>query len=86
VDGATGHTIGFACHSVNRAGWVGPIGVDPAHQRGGVGAAMLSALCTDLQAAGHADAEIAWIGPIGFYAKTAGAAVSRAFVTHTLVL
>ena len=25
------------------------------------------------------DAEIAWVGPVGFYARTAGAAVSRVF-------
>ena len=86
VDTATGGTVGFACHSVNRAGWVGPIGVEQQRQGGGVGAALLSALCTDLRAAGHADAEIAWIGPIGFYARTAGASVSRTFMTYTFSL
>jgi hypothetical protein len=46
-----------------------------------VGAALLSAACRDLRAAGHADAEIAWVGPVGFYAKAAGATVSRVFRT-----
>ena len=32
-------------------------------------------------AAGHPDAEIAWVGPVGFYAKAAGASVSRTFRT-----
>ena len=50
---------------------------DRRHRR--VGAALLSELCRDLRTAGFNDAEIAWVGPVGFYAKTAGAAVSRVF-------
>jgi mycothiol synthase len=73
---------GFACHSVNRAGWVGPMATDPAGRHGGVGSALLGEVCKDLMVAGHADAEIAWIGPIGFYAKAAGASVSRVFRTY----
>jgi len=80
-DSADGGIVGFACHSVNRGGWVGPIGVNPERQRGGVGGALLSALFVDLRVARHATAEIAWIGPIGFYAKVAGAVVSRVFRT-----
>jgi GNAT superfamily N-acetyltransferase len=80
-DGESGEVLGFCCHSVNRAGWVGPMATDPARQRGGVGSALLSAACRDLRAAGHADAEIAWVGPVGFYAKAAGASVSRVFRT-----
>jgi len=74
-----GEAAGFACHSVNRAGWVGPIGTDPAAQRGGVGAALMGAVCADLAAAGHRQAEVAWIGPAGFYVRTVGASVSRVF-------
>jgi GNAT superfamily N-acetyltransferase len=80
-DTAGGAVIGFCCHSVNRAGWIGPMATDPQCQHRGVGAALLSAACRDLRAAGHADAEIAWVGPVGFYAKTAGASVSRVFRT-----
>jgi GNAT superfamily N-acetyltransferase len=72
--------VGFVCHSVNRAGWLGPMGTDPAHRRAGVGHALLGAACRDLMAAGFRDVEIAWIGPIGFYAS-AGASVSRVFRT-----
>jgi len=78
-------TIGFACHSVNRRGWIGPMATDPERQRGGVGRAMLGALCADLEASGVADADIAWVGPVGFYAK-AGARVSRVFRTAKLRL
>ena len=80
-DVSSGEVAGFCCHSVNRSGWIGPMATDPRRQRGGVGAALLSAACRDLRAAGHADAEIAWVGPVGFYAKTAGATVSRVFRT-----
>ena len=49
---------------------------DPVRQRSGVGRALLGAVCAcPLAAAGHTEADIAWVGPIGFYAK-AGAAVS----------
>lgn len=78
----SGAVLGFACHSVNRAGWIGPMATDVAAQRGGIGSALLGALCRDLMVAGRRDAEIAWVGPIGFYARTAGAAVSRVFRTY----
>ena len=53
VDGGDA-VAAFACHSVNRAGWVGPIGTDPTHQRRGIAAALMSDVCRDLAAAGHA--------------------------------
>ncbi|HKA93494.1 MAG TPA: GNAT family N-acetyltransferase [Acidimicrobiia bacterium] len=80
-----GDTIGFACHSVNRAGWIGPMATDPERQRGGVGRALLGTVCAALADAGHAGADIAWVGPIGFYAK-AGATVSRVFRNAKLAL
>ena len=76
---AGGEIAGFGCHSVNRLGWLGPIGTDPERQRGGVGTALLSAIATDVMAAGFDQVEVSWIGPIGFYAKAAGASVSRVF-------
>jgi GNAT superfamily N-acetyltransferase len=82
---ADGETLGFACHSVNRAGWIGPMATDPARQRGGVGRSLLGAVCAALSAAGRTEADIAWVGPIGFYAK-AGATVSRVFRNAKLAL
>jgi GNAT superfamily N-acetyltransferase len=76
---ADGAVLGFGCHSVNRAGWLGPIGTDPAAGRGGIGGAVMSGLCAEMRARGHADTEICWIGPIGFYAKACGARISRVF-------
>jgi GNAT superfamily N-acetyltransferase len=80
-----GDTIGFACHSVNRTGWIGPMATDPERQRARVGNALLSAVCGALAADGRAEADIAWVGPIGFYAK-AGARVSRVFRNAKLPL
>lgn len=76
-----GAPVAFGCHSVNRAGWIGPMGTDPGRQRTGAGAAVLGALCRDLTAAGFAEAEIGWVGPPEFYARAAGASVSRVFRT-----
>ena len=80
-----GDTIGFACHSVNRAGWIGPMATDPERQRGGVGRSLLGAVCAALADTGRAEADIAWVGPVGFYAK-AGARVSRVFRNAKLSL
>ena len=76
---ASGALLGFAAHSVNRAGWFGPTGVDPDRQRGGIGGPLLAACLEDLQVAGYDRCEISWIGPTGFYAKAAGAEIGRAF-------
>lgn len=83
-DDAGTPALGFACHSVNRAGWIGPMGTDPTRQHGGTGSALLGQLCRDLQAAEYDRAEIAWVGPVRFYAKAAGARVSRSFLSLTL--
>jgi len=76
---ADGALLGFAAHSVNRAGWFGPTGVDPDRQRGGVGGPLLAACLEDLQVAGYDHCEISWIGPVGFYAKATQAEISRTF-------
>jgi GNAT superfamily N-acetyltransferase len=74
-----GGTVGFACHSVNRAGWIGPMATDPTLQHGGVGSAMLGALCADLDGHGIATGEISWVSNLRFYGKC-GARVSRVFL------
>lgn len=74
-----GSTLGFACHSVNRDALIGPMATDPDRQHGGVGNALLAALCEDIATRdGLAEADISWVGPVRFYAK-AGASVSRVF-------
>jgi mycothiol synthase len=76
--------LGYASHSVNRRAWVGPMATDSNRQHGGVGSALLASLCEDMQALGIDEAEIAWVGPVRFYAKAAGARVSRVFRSLTL--
>lgn len=83
VSGA-GVVVGFACHSVNRLGWLGPMGTDPARRAAGIGRALLDAVATDLRVAGLESVEVSWVGPVGFYAKAAGASVSRTFRTLRL--
>jgi GNAT superfamily N-acetyltransferase len=82
---ADGRTIGFACHSVNRAGWIGPMATDPTLQHGGVGSAVLAALCADLEHRGFATGEISWVSNLRFYGKC-GARVSRVFLGGRLSL
>jgi mycothiol synthase len=76
---STDEAVGFACHSVNRAGWIGPMATDPSQQGQGVGTALLGAVCRDLDLAELDEAEIAWVGPDAFYEKAAGTSVSRRF-------
>jgi GNAT superfamily N-acetyltransferase len=82
---AAGATIGFSCHSVNRAGWIGPMATDPTLQHGGVGSALLAAVCADLGRRGFASGEIAWVSNLRFYGKC-GARVSRVFLGGRLGL
>jgi hypothetical protein len=58
---------------------------DPGRQHAGVGRSLLGAVCASLSDAGHIEADIAWVGPIGFYAK-AGGVVSRVFRNAKLAL
>jgi GNAT superfamily N-acetyltransferase len=79
-----GRPVGVGCHSVNRVGWIGPVLVAGTDRRRGIGASLLSSLCTDLRAAGRPEAPISWAWPMVFYARTAGASVYR--VSRRLVL
>lgn len=70
--------LGFCAHSTLRHGWIGPMGTHPRHRQQGVAAALLSATCADLQRYGFEHAEVAWVGPISYFADR-GASHSRAF-------
>ncbi len=82
---AQGATIGFGCHSVNRFGWIGPMATDPNLQHGGVGSAVVGAVCADLATRGCARGEISWVSNLRFYGKC-GARVSRVFLGGKLSL
>jgi len=75
---AEGRAIGFFAHSTMRTGWIGPMGTDPEFRDRGVGAATLSAVCRDLEQLGYPTAEVAWVGPVGYFADR-GANVTRTF-------
>ena len=70
--------IGFFAHSAMRSGWIGPMGTDQAFRSRGVGAAMLAAVCADIGRRGHPTAEVAWVGPVEYFADR-GALVTRTF-------
>ena len=70
--------IGFFAHSTMRAGWIGPMGTDPECRAKGVGAATLAAVCGDLEQLGYPTAEVAWVGPVSYFADR-GAKVTRTF-------
>ncbi len=80
-----GTTIGFACHSVNRKGWIGPMATEPSRQHGGVGSALIGAMCADLETKGVPSGEICWVSNLRFYGKC-GARVSRVFQGGRLAL
>lgn len=71
--------LGFACHGVNRRAWFGPTGTVPQEQRSGIGTALLRRCLADIATAGHASAQIAWVGPVRFYARAVGARIDRVF-------
>jgi GNAT superfamily N-acetyltransferase len=73
-----GRALAFGCHSVNRAGWVGPMGTDPDQRARGLGHALLDRICRDLHFAELDRAVVSWVGPEVFYAK-AGAVRSRRY-------
>lgn len=74
-----GSYLGFACHGVSRRGWVGPMGTLAADRDLGIGRVLLARCLADIAAAGHTVAQIAWAGPVRFYARAAGARIDRVF-------
>jgi GNAT superfamily N-acetyltransferase len=78
-----GALLGFACWSVTREGWFGPMATRPDLREGasrrGIGTGTLAVALAGLAAEGRDRAEISWVGPERFYAKVAGARTHRAF-------
>ena len=77
-----GAVAAFAAHDGNNrgAGWFGPAGTLEPHRGRGLGEVLLLACLLDVAAAGHATCEVAWIGPRGFYQRSAGVAGERRFL------
>jgi GNAT superfamily N-acetyltransferase len=73
---------GFAAYDVNRHAWFGPMATrGRPHQSPskGVGTATLLGCLHAMRARGYTRADIAWVGPIAFYARTVGARINRVF-------
>jgi len=71
--------VGFAAHGSNRSDWFGPMGTAESERGRGIGAVLLRRCLADQRAAGLAQAQLAWVGPVDFYARTVGARVGRRF-------
>jgi mycothiol synthase len=74
-----GDYVGFACYGCNRPDWFGPMGTLDSERRNGVGAVLLLRCLADMKAAGMPVAQIAWAGPVHFYARTVAARIDRVF-------
>ena len=64
---------GFACWDVSALGFFGPVGVNPALQRKGIGAALLHRCLESMLQQGYGYAIIGGVSEADFYAKSAGA-------------
>lgn len=71
--------VAFAAAEATNPGWFGPMGTDPEHREHGLGRLLLRRCLQDLKALGYREAQIGWVGPLGFYARHCEARVSRVF-------
>lgn len=77
-----GEILGFAAYGSSRPSWFGPMGTAPAARGLGVGGVLLRRCLQDQAAAGLAAAQIGWVGPVPFYAASAGARIERVFFLY----
>ena len=72
--------VGFASYGVNRRDWFGPMGTGGELRRLGIGGVLLRRCLSDMREAGQLrTAQIGWVGPVGFYARTVDAYVERVY-------
>lgn len=71
--------VGFAAYDVTGYARFGPTGTRPDMRQRGIGGVLLKRCLQQMVARGDSTAEIAWAGPIAFYAKEAGARINRAY-------
>ncbi|MGI5213099.1 GNAT family N-acetyltransferase [Plantactinospora sp. CA-290183] len=74
--------LGFAAYGSSRPSWFGPMGTASAAQGLGIGGVLLRRCLRDQWAAGHSRAQIGWVGPVPFYAASAGAWIERVFFLY----
>jgi ribosomal protein S18 acetylase RimI-like enzyme len=71
--------VSFAAYDVTGVSRFGPTGTLPELRRQGLGATVLKMCLRDMQQRGDALSEIAWAGPVGFYARAVNARIHRAY-------
>ncbi len=77
-----GKLAAFAAYDGNNRGLAsfGPAATWPAHQRKGLGAALLLCCLCDAAKRGHVEIMISWIGPRDFYDRVVGIHATRKFI------
>lgn len=72
--------VAFAAYDTSMfSGTFGPMGTDASCRGKGVGAVLLKKCLRDMKDLGYPRCEIAWVGPVGFYARQVGAHICRVF-------
>ena len=78
---------GFATYDVTMfRGGFGPTGVEERLRGLGIGKVLFLRCLQDMKTRGYPRCEIAWVGPISFYAHTAGARICATFMQGSKVL
>ncbi len=65
--------VGFACYDATALGFFGPVGVDTAYRRQGIGTTLLISCLLDMKLKGYGYAIIGAVKETGFYEKAVGA-------------
>ncbi len=73
-----GRIIAFAAWGA-RPGWFGPMGTAEAARGLGLGRVLLRRCLAEQRAAGQAESQIGWVGPLRFYSRAVGARAERVF-------
>ena len=82
-----GNICGFATYDVTMfRGGFGPTGVEERLRGLGIGKVLFLRCLQDMKTRGYPRCEIAWVGPISFYAHTAGARICATFMQGSKVL
>lgn len=71
--------ISFAVYDTIGYARFGPTGTLPEYRRRGIGGCLMRMCLADMKERGDTLAQIAWVGPVGYYARAVGAQISRAF-------
>lgn len=81
-----GEYVGFAAYGVNRPDWFGPMGTSESLRGLGIGGVLLHRCLLDIHDAGYDRAQVGWVGPIAFYARTVDAYIERVFKIYSKAL